>query len=235
MRKAKGCEPIEYSKGFCRFLGCKIDLSFKPMIPRLETEFWVKKAIQDINLPRAKSREKIDVLDIFAGSGCIGIAVLKNCPEQCRRAVFSEIDKNLIKQIKINLKINKINPTCPEQGRGKRYKVIQSDIFKRIKGKYDYIFANPPYVATSRKYLVQNSVLDFEPQTAIFAGNDGLFYIKRFLKEAKKHLKNYGKIYLEFDHFHKGELEKILPKSGYKNFKFFKDQFKKWRWAEIST
>lgn len=221
MRKAKGCEPIEYSKGFCRFLGCKIDLSCKPMIPRLETEFWVKKAIQDINLPRAKSRGKIDILDIFAGSGCIGISILKNIENS--KVDFAEINKKFLKQIKINLKINKINPA--------RYKVIQSDIFQRIKGKYDYIFANPPYVATSRKYLVQNSVLDFEPQTAIFAGSDGLFYIKRFLKEAKKHLKNYGKIYLEFDHFHKKELEKILSKFGYKNFKFFKDQYKKWRYV----
>lgn len=222
----KNNEPVEYINGFCRFLGCKIDLSFKPMIPRPETEFWVKQVIKN-NLSRAKSREKINCLDIFAGSGCIGIAILKNCPEQCRGVDFAEINKKFLKQIKINLKINKINP--------ERYRIIQSDVFDGIKSKYDYIFANPPYIALKNKHLVQDSVYNYEPHLALFGGEDGLFYIKRFLKEAKKYLKNYGKIYLEFDHFHKGELEKILSKFGYKNFKFFKDQYKKWRYVVIAN
>lgn len=231
--------PLEYIRGFSDFLRCKIDLSQKPMIPRLETEFWLKKAIQDINLSRAKSREDINVLDIFAGSGCIGIAVLKNCPEFCKKVVFGEIDKNLIKQIKLNLKINKIP--------AKKYKVIQSDIFEKIKGGFapafcgtspqkagfDYIFANPPYVAEKRKHLVQKSVLDFEPHKALFGGEDGMFFINKFLKDAKKYLNKNGKIYLEFDSFQKRIIEKLLKQYGYKKFKFYKDQFKKWRWAEI--
>lgn len=225
-------KPLEYILGFSDFLGCKIDLSQKPMIPRPETEFWLKKAIQDINLSRAKSREDISVLDIFAGSGCIGVAVLKNCPEFCKKVVFGEIDKNLIKQIKLNLKINKIP--------AKKYKVIQSDIFEKIKGKlapqktrFDYIFANPPYVAEKRKHLVQKSVLDFEFHKALFGGEDGMFFINKFLKDAKKHLNKNGKIYLEFDSFQKKMIEKLLKQYKYKKFEFYKDQFKKWRWAEI--
>jgi len=214
-------EPLDYIRGFCEFLGCKIDLSQKPMIPRPETEFWLKKAIKSIN----QAGRKIVCLDVFAGSGCIGIAVLKNCPELCRGAVFGEIDKNLIKQIKLNLKINKI-PV-------KRYKVIQSDIFEKIKGKYDYIFANPPYIAEKRKHLVQRSVLDFEPHRALFGGKDGMFFINKLLKDAKKYLNKNGKIYLEFDSFQKKIIEKLLKQFGYKKFKFYKDQFRKWRWVVV--
>ena len=214
-------KPIEYIKGFCEFLGCRIDLSLKPMIPRPETEFWLKKAIGDIK----RGGRPVKCLDIFAGSGCIGIAILKNCPEQCRRAVFSDIDKNFLKQIKINLKINKINP--------KRYGIIQSDVFQNIKGKYDYIFANPPYVGLDKRHLVQESVLDWEPLIAIFGGEDGLLYIRKFLKQAKKHLKKNGKIYLEFDYLRKKEIGELLSQLKYKNFKFFKDQFHKWRYVII--
>lgn len=218
----KNNQPIEYSRGFCRFLGCKIDLSLKPMIPRPETEHWAKKAIKQIKSQNSKIKsQKLDVLDVFAGSGCIGIAVLKHIKNAW--VDFTEINKNFLKQIKINLKINKINP--------KKYRIIQSNVFDKIRGKYDHIFANPPYIALKRKHLVQKSVLDFEPHTAIFAGKDGLFYIRKFLKKAKNHLKIGGKIYLEFDHFQKKELEKILPQFGYKNFKFFKDQYKKWRYV----
>lgn len=225
----------EYKNGYTNFANCKIDLSMKPMIPRKETEFWVKKAIKKLSRKTgSRFAGKIDVLDIFSGSGCIGIAILRACPE-INRGIFAEIDKKFIRQIKINLKLNKINPTCPERSRGKRYRVIQSDIFKNIKGEFDYIFANPPYIPLKNKHLVQKSVLDFEPHLALFGGEDGLLYIRKFLKHARKYLKPNGKIYLEFDYLQKRELEKLLKKLNYKNFQFHKDQFKKWRYVVVRT
>src|SRR4030043_545681 len=216
--------PKEYKRGFKRFLGCKVDLSQKPMIPRLETEFWLKKAIKTIN----QEKKRVVCLDIFAGSGCIGIAVLKNCSELCQRMDFVDIVKDFLKQSKINLDINKISPG--------KYKIIHSDIFKSREGGlalhrtegsgagYDYIFANPPYVGLDKRHLVQESVLDWEPMIAIFGGEDGLFYIRKFLKDARKHLKRGGKIYLEFDHMRKKETEELLRQLKYKNYKFHKDQ-----------
>jgi release factor glutamine methyltransferase len=213
-------QPIEYKRGFKGFLGCKVDLSLKPMIPRPETEFWLKKAIKTIN----QGKKKVFCLDIFAGSGCIGIAVLKHTKA---KVDFSDIEKKFLKQIKINLKLNKISAS--------RYRVIHSDIFSKLTTlkvvNYDYIFANPPYVGLDRRHLVQESVLDWEPVIAIFGGEDGLFYIGKFLKDARKHLKKDGKIYLEFDHLRKKETEKLLKQLKYKKFKFYKDQFKKWRWV----
>jgi len=219
-------QPIEYKNGYTNFANCKIDLSMKPMIPRKETEFWVKKAIKKIKNSKLKTHN-LNILDIFAGSGCIGIAVLKNCPEQCRRAIFSEIDKKFIKQIKINLKLNKINP--------KKYKIIQSNIFENVRGKYDYIFTNPPYIALKNKHLIQKSVYDYEPHSALFGGNDGLLYIRKFLKDAKKYLNKNGKIYMEFDYSQKRELENLLKKLNYKNYRIYKDQFKKWRYVVVRT
>jgi len=205
-----------------KFLNCKIDISEKVFIPRAETEFWVKKALKSIRATNNEQRT-IKVLDIFSGSGCIGIAILKNIRKS--QVDFVDIDENAIKQIKANLKLNKISQ--------KRYKVIKSDVFEKVKGKYDVIFANPPYVAKERLNEVQESVKKFEPKISWYGGRGGLRYIKKFLKKAKNHLKENGIIFMEIDPLQKEEVEKILTKGSYKKFKFYKDQFKKIRWVKI--
>jgi len=213
--------PIEYIKGYKKFLNCNIDLSYRVFIPRIETEFWVKKALKDLKA----AKKKLQVLDIFSGSGCIGISVLRNIKNS--KVDFVDIDQRAIKQIKINLKINQISED--------RCHVQRSDLFQKLKNKkYDFIFANPPYVATEKIKEVQPSVLKYEPKRAILAGKKGLFYIKKFLKEAKKHLGKKGIIFMEFDPGQKDDIGIILKKEGYNNFQFLKDQFRKYRFAKIS-
>ncbi|MBI2113194.1 MAG: methyltransferase, partial [Candidatus Wildermuthbacteria bacterium] len=129
--KLKQGEHVDYIIGFTEFLGCKIDLSKRPMIPRPETEYWVEKAIQELWKSRSAS---VWCLDLFAGSGCIGIAVLGHIP--FARVDFGEKEKKFADQIKINATLNRIDR--------KRYRVFQSDVFSKIPYKYDYIFANPP-------------------------------------------------------------------------------------------
>lgn len=270
-------EPLDYVIGFTNFLGCKIDLSKKPLIPRSETEFWTEKAIEEIKqlgspTSLRPSGQNLRILDVFAGSGCIGIAVLKHINNA--KVDFIDIEKKNLEQIRINCKLNNINP--------KRYKIIQANVFNVLNpslpdsqfsggavaiGKYDYIFANPPYIAEKRKNMqsifsscvrgrkinfysphllenkIQKSVLDFEPHEALFGGGDGFLYIKKFLKDAKKHLNPDGKIFMEFDFIQKKEIEKLFArqnflkknlggreKNGYQGYEFHKDQYNKWRW-----
>jgi release factor glutamine methyltransferase len=205
VKRLEAGEPVDYVIGFTEFLGCKIDLSKKPLIPRPETEYWVGEAIKEIK-PGAK------VLDIFAGSGCIGIAILKHVKNA--GVDFADIENR------------------------SSQKIILSDVFSKIKNKYDYIFANPPYIPTTRRNRIQKSVLKYEPKTALFGGKDGLFYIRKFLKEAKNHLNINGKIFMEFSPEQRREVEKILKAlrlgSGrICGFEFHKDQFNKWRWVSI--
>src|SRR3989344_8822261 len=217
LKRLKKGEHVDYLIGWKPFLNCKIDLRYKPLIPRVETEYWVEKVIQNI---RSAS---ISCLDIFAGSGCIGIAVLKNIPGA--RVDFAEKEKKLLKQIALNAKLNKIAKS--------RYRVMQSDIFSNVKGKYDYIFANPPYLAESRRKKVQKSVLAQEPHGALFGGKDGLKYVRLFLSQTKEFLTKNGVIYLEFDSFQKREIEKLFKKFKYSSWQFYKDQYGKWRFVVI--
>jgi release factor glutamine methyltransferase len=215
-------EPVAYVIGYVNFLGLKIDLSQRTLIPRAETEFWLEQAIKDIKRHQDASIE-VKCLDIFAGSGCIGVAILKNI--QSTTVDFVDCDTKAIKQIAINCKLNDINSY--------RYHVIESDLFENVSGSYDYIFANPPYIAKERKDVMQKSVLVYEPHTALFGGNDGLLYIRTFLNKAKNYLNNNGKIYMEFDSHQKNEIEKIMLDIDFGGFSFFKDQFGEWRFLVV--
>ncbi len=202
-----------------RFLNCKIDLSRKVFRPRIETEHLLKKEIKNL-----KNKE-IDVLDLFAGTGCIGIALLKNI--QKAKVDFADISEEALKEIRINLKLNKI-----KEGRAE---IIKSDLFKELgKKKYDIVFANPPYVALERISEVGKDVLRNDPKIALFAGKTGMVYIKLFLNQIKSHLKNKGVFYLEFDPFQKKEIKEILRKKDFK-ISFKKDQFKKIRWLKAEN
>ncbi|MFO7841490.1 MAG: hypothetical protein R6V48_04955, partial [Fidelibacterota bacterium] len=86
-----------------------------------------------------------------------------------------------------------------------RGKVIASDIFSNINKKYDIILANPPYVPEKRKLAKS---LSFEPEKALFAGSDGLYYIRKVLEQAQDYLKTSGTLYMEFDSGQKKEIEK---------------------------
>lgn len=204
-------EPADYVIGWVPFLGCRIGLSYRPMIPRPETEFWAEQAIKEFE----KRRGKLRILDIFSGSGAIGIAVLKKLP--LARVDFAEENKRFLKQIRLNLRLNKISP--------RRFRVIRSDIFKNIKGRYDVILANPPYVPLLRKKTVAESVLKFEPRRAVFGGRDGLSYIRTFLRSAKNHLGSGGEIWMEFDSPERRKINNLLRRFGYRDFSFHQDQF----------
>jgi len=210
-------------QGFLFFLNCKINISKKVFKPRIETEFWVKKALQDLKLEIENCKlKRIEILDIFAGTGCIGITALKNLKNSF--VDFVDIDRNAILQIRINLEQNKIpRRNC---------RVYNSAFFetpKIYRRKYDVIFANPPYIAKDRILEVQKEALETEPKRALFSGKDGTNHIKRFLKEVKNHLKPNGVFFLEFDPLQKEKIEKVLQKEGLES-KFYKDQFKKYRW-----
>ncbi len=223
IERLKAGEPLDYVIGFTEFLGCKIDLSKNPLIPRPETEYWVGAAVESLKL-KVKSKG-IKILDIFSGSGCIGISIMRHIKKS--KVTFAEKDKKFLKQIKINCLLNKIAQ--------KRYNIIQSDIFSNVKEKYDFIFANPPYIPKSRINKIQKSVLKYEPKMALFGGSDGLFYIKKFLKGAIKYLNINGKIYMEFDSIQKRQIEKLIRKYGYGKCEFFKDQYNKYRWVIIEA
>lgn len=219
---AKSEIPDEYAAGKTSFLGCEIDLSLRPLIPRPETEFWARHAIADL---AQKKNKNFRILDIFSGSGCVGIAVAKNLPQV--KVDFSDIAAPAIEQIRINCKINNIG--------SERVRIFKSDLFDNLPAeKYDAILANPPYVDPARMQEVQPSVLDWEPHCALFAQKGGMALIEKFLSQANNYLTEKGFIYMEFDSSQKASIIKVIKKENYSAFQFFKDQFGEWRFVKMT-
>lgn len=214
--------PEAYRDGFKYFLGCKIDLSQRPLIPREETEYWVKGAIEETK--KSAVNKKIKCLDLFSGSGCIGISLLKNINEaDCD---FGEIDDNFLKQIQINLDLNLIEAS--------RYNIIKSDVFSSIIGNYDFIFANPPYVAEERRNEIGEDVEKYEPMLALMGGECGMDFIKIFLENVARYLNENGVAYMEIDPQQKELIEEIIINSkNYSSCEFLNDQFGKIRVLKI--
>jgi len=203
-------EPINYIIGWQEFLGCKIDLRFRPLIPRVETEFWVKNVID--NIINKTTSSNIKILDLGCGSGCIGISLLKHL-SNCH-VTFADISDDAINQTELNLQINKLKP--------RRFKFIKSDLFESITGKFDYIFCNPPYVDPNG--LVPAS-LNFEPDVALFSNDNGLETAKRFLETTYNFLNPDGTIYMEFGYKQEDFLVDFLNKLNKYKLDFLFDQY----------
>lgn len=215
-RLKKG-EPIDYIIGFTSFLGCHIDLSYLPLIPRTETEFWVERTIKKI---LENKKDNLQCLDIFSGSGCIGIAIASHI--KSATIDFGDNNENCLEQIKKNVSKNEIKDS--------RINIYKSDCFENIPNKkYDYIFANPPYIAHEREKNIQKSVVNWEPTDALFAKDDGLYYVKKIIEQAPSFLAKNGTIIIEFDSWQKEIIGKELASKEIYKYTFWKDQFGKWR------
>lgn len=211
IKRLEAGEPLAYIIGWAPFLGAKIYLDSKPLIPRSETEYWVSEAIKSIKEHmEVKGIKTPKILDLCAGSGCIGIAVLKEIPES--QVDFAEINIFHHSTIQKNILLNNIDQS--------RTHIFGGDLFENILNSYDAILSNPPYINPELSSEVEKSVSDYEPGQALYGGKHGIEIIRRILTEGPKHLKEGGFIYIE----HEPEQEELLLDIA-PTIKSSKDQF----------
>lgn len=215
IERLRSGEPLAYVIGWIPFLGTKIYLDSKPLIPRAETEYWVGQVIETL---KARKLSEVRILDLCAGSGCIGVALASTIPKST--VDFVEIDPSHIATIWKNIDENKIDRS--------RTQVITGDLFEKIEDKYDLIISNPPYIDKNLGDRVEDSVKMFEPKIALYANDNGLEIIKRIVNEAPQFLKDEGMIFIEH------EPEQTEEISLFPNYKgTFDDQFGVKRYSQF--
>ncbi len=212
IKKMTEGEELEYLLGEVLFCGAKVDLSLRPMIPRKETEFWVKEAISIIQ--HCESKYVLRVLDLFSGSGALGLGVLKNVSEAS--VDFIELDPKLKEQVEISVIKNNIRRT--------RVRILTGDTWNGAQGTYDYIFAVPPYVPPELQEEVMKE-LKAESPLSFFDKEDGFYYHKQVLSHAKKFLKEDGALFLEFDITQRERIEVLISEYGFVKYSFLKDPY----------
>lgn len=198
-RLASG-EPLAYVIGWVPFLGLQIDLTSRPLIPRPETEWWAEELVT--HLRERFGDAPFTLLDLCAGSGAIGLAVLKAFP--CVQVTFAELKPEHLKSIQKSLIMNELDAS--------RATLIASDVFETVPGRFDLIATNPPYIPQSRS--LDRSVAAYEPTEALFSGADGLALIRRIATQAQEHLANPGELWLEADIANIEEARKLLIGAG---------------------
>jgi len=189
VERLKAGEPLAYLIGHIPFLNTEIGLESKPLIPRAETEFWVGKVIAEIT-KSINNKNEIRILDLCAGSGCIGIAVAKAVPETV--IDFIELEERHLKTIEKNCLRNHVDLA--------RVNIAQSDLFDILleSNKYDFILTNPPYIDAVLD-RTEISVRENEPEVALYGGLDGLEIISEIIREAPSFLNLQGQLWLEHE------------------------------------
>jgi release factor glutamine methyltransferase len=187
VKRAGQHEPVAYLVGKTEFYSLELNVTPDCMIPRPETELLVERAIE---LLRTSSGTQL-VCDLCTGSGCIAIAIAKNCP--AARIIATDISDDALKVAAQNIQKHLLN---------ERVELLCGDLFEPVTAKlpgdrFDLIVCNPPYVSAAEYEALAKNVRDFEPRLALFAGPDGLDIFRRVIKEAGAFLKPGGALMLE--------------------------------------
>ncbi|MDO8407619.1 MAG: HemK/PrmC family methyltransferase [bacterium] len=215
-KRLVGGEPVAYVIGWQPFLGLKIYLDSKPLIPRPETEWWTEEMLRTMSEwsgrpkggdPRtfARGAEHFRFLDLCAGSGAIGCAALARLPNA--QVYFGEVDPAHESTIWKNIRENNLNES--------RADIRIGDLFEPFTDiQFDIIAANPPYIPADR--ALPASVTDYEPTLALLAGEDGLSIIRRIAESLPKHLAQGGEAWIECDSSHAAAACELFAKQGFK-------------------
>lgn len=193
VRRAATGQPIAYLTGTKEFFSLPFQVTPDVLIPRPESEILVERALAVI---RRTSAGQPAILDLGTGSGCIAVSLARHLPEA--RIFASDVSEAALRVAGHN---------AERHGVAGRICFRHGDLFEpwaadaaepadSVPPAFDVIVCNPPYVGTAGAPLAAN-VRDFEPHVALFAGEDGLDFIRRVLAEAPRRLRPDGHLLME--------------------------------------
>lgn len=197
--------PLQYITNKQEFMKLNFFVDENVLIPRADTEVVVQEAIEIINRYELSS-----ALDVCTGSGAIAVSIAKytnNC-----NVVAVDISKKALDIAAKNAVSNNVN---------NKINFLKSNMFEEIKGKYDLIISNPPYIKTEVIKKLDENVKK-EPLLALDGGEDGMNFYKIIEENAFKYLNENGYLILEIGYDQKKDVENLL-KNRYKDIICKKD------------
>ncbi len=203
-------EPVAYLIGEWEFYGLPLDISRDVLIPRPDTEMLVEQAVAycDI-LPECR------ILDLCAGSGCIGLAMASQLPRS--RVVLGEYSDAALKICRQNIRRNSLS------GRVVPMQVDARNKPERALGEFDCIISNPPYIPRADIAGLDVSVKDYEPHLALDGGEDGLDFYRAISEKWKEALRPGGRLYFEVGIGQADSVLRIMRSQGFGDIQVVKD------------
>ncbi|MFY9153773.1 MAG: peptide chain release factor N(5)-glutamine methyltransferase [Prolixibacteraceae bacterium] len=209
MNRLKNQEPIQYILGVTEFYGLPFYAVHGVLIPRPETEELVQWIIQENKLPNPT------ILDIGTGTGCIPVSLRKNIADS--RIMACDISPVCIETARRNAELNGCDISIIEYD-------ILNDLPETNFPELDIMVSNPPYVRESERQQMEENVLSYEPELALFVPDDDpLLFYRRIANFARRHLKNGGSLYFEINEAFGAECVEMLRENGFTEISLRKD------------
>lgn len=203
-RRLQG-EPIAYIVGYKDFWRSRFQVNKNVLIPRADSETLIEAMLQEIS-----QESYIDILELGIGSGCLLFSLLQEYPKA--RGIGTDVSSDALAVAQANGLMLKI----------KNYTLLQTNLFIGLTQKFHVIISNPPYIAFNDNNIALETK-SFEPVSALYTKDNGLFFYKEILRQAKSYLYPKGKIFLEIGFNQTDALIELLQAYNYSNYKFFKD------------
>ncbi|MCI9407714.1 MAG: peptide chain release factor N(5)-glutamine methyltransferase [Clostridia bacterium] len=189
--------PLWYIIGDTEFYGCKIKVDERALIPRPETEQLAEIAVKSVE-------DGDKVLDMCTGSGCLAVSIAKNCAGKRVAVTAADLSDAAIMLAQENAKLNGVNVNF-----------VQSDMFKQVRGRFNLIVCNPPYIKSGDIPALQKEVREYEPSIALDGGADGLDFYRRLASSVRSYLARDGVLLLECGEGQAEEILKLFEKRDY--------------------
>ena len=205
--RRKKSEPIAYLINKKEFWKETFYIDKNVLIPRPDTEHIVEEVLK-----LTQNNSKSHVLDIWTGSGCILLSILKERKNFIGTGI--DISKKCIKVSKYNAKRLELD---------NRTKFYISDVDNFLIGKYDVVVSNPPYIENLNLKYLDRDVVNFEPKLALSGGRDGFSEITKVINKTSGLIKKNGVFVLEIGHNQKNKVTEKLKAKGFYIKKVLKD------------
>ena len=201
--------PLQYLLGYAHFMDYTFVVDEHVLIPRNDTEVLVENA--DIVLTdMEKQQDKIEVLDLCCGSGCIGIS-LKLYHKQIGLSLL-DISEDALAVTRRNLDQYGLDAT-----------VQQGNLLENITDEYDMIVSNPPYIESHVIGTFMPEVREYEPMLALDGGEDGLMFYRSIIQQAVSHLREHGWLFFEIGYNQGDTVAALMKEHGFSEVQVVKD------------
>ncbi len=205
-------EPFQYILGETEFFGLTFFCSPAALIPRPETEELVQVILNAVD-----NSTPLNLADLCAGSGCIGISLASNLPQAS--VILTDVSTEALELAKKSASLYKVKVDflCHD--------ILNEDAFNEFETKsFDVFVSNPPYIPLVDKAQMKSHVLEYEPHLALFVEDtDPLVFYRIIGKNARRKLKANGLLFFEINPDHSEDLVRLMHQLGFVNIELMKD------------
>jgi release factor glutamine methyltransferase len=202
VRKRAEHIPVQYLLGKAWCYGNTFTVNEHVLIPRQDTEILIEEAAKRI-------RTGMHILDLCTGSGCILVSLLK---QKSITGVGSDISEEALRVARENLNHYHLEA-----------ELVRSDLMRDIRGSFDVIVSNPPYIPSDVIGRLDPEVKDHEPKIALDGGPDGLKFYRAIVRQARRHLNVNGWLLMEIGYDEGDDVREMLEDLGYVEVEIIKD------------